>query len=158
MITKMTDDQREDERSLQNHPSETPLICGEHGEGVRSEASERENTHHHHHTETPALTGLVCWPAGRLYPRGMNEKELCPLSPPSPFALVSASSLSVAMSHILFRGQIFLSPSSVSISFPTLPQVFSSKRGASRYLRPRAWMGVKLRMRCQRPSLSTPIP
>lgn len=74
---------------------------------------------------------------------------------PLPLALVSASSLSVLMSHI----SSFLSPSSVSILFTTtLPQALSSKPGASQYLRPRAWLGVSLRMRISAPPSPPPSP
>lgn len=67
-------------------------------------------------------------------------------------------SLLLSPSLTSFLVAISSSPSSVSLPLPFLPAAFSSMRTASRCLRPRAWLGVTRRMRCQRPSLSTPIP
>lgn len=74
-------------------------ICDEHGEGVRSEISERRKHWKPHYTETPALTGLVCGPAGRLYPRGRDKKELYSLSHPSPCPCLCFISFCLDVSH-----------------------------------------------------------
>lgn len=118
----------------------------EKGLGLRSE---RDRKHHRHHRDPcPGWPGSG--PAGRLY-----VGDAFPSLSFSPCLCF----ISLLMPHIPFCGHVsFLSPSSVSVPFTTLPRAFSSKRGASQYLRPRAWLGVPLRMRRQRPSLSTPIP